>query len=61
METTPIREKRIEKGLTTKYVAEYLGIKRETLTRKERENSFTLHQLRLLKELYGVADVKEIA
>ena len=48
------RELRKSKGLTTKYVAEKLGIKDTTLTRKERENRFNALQVYALCELYGV-------
>lgn len=54
-----LREIRKEKGLTSKFVAEKLGIKTSTLNRKERDNSFTVLQLGKLCELYGV-ELKEI-
>lgn len=49
-----VREWRKEKGLSTDYVADKLGIKRETLTRKERNDDFTLFQLKLLCELFKI-------
>lgn len=48
------REIRKEKGFTSKFVAEKLGIKTSTLNRKERNNSFTILQMEKLCELYGV-------
>lgn len=48
------REIREQKGYTTKYVAEKLGIKRESLTRKERNNTFSALQLEKLCEVYDV-------
>ncbi len=49
-----LRELRKARGLTTRFVAEKLGIRPTTLTRKERENSFTALQMQTLCELYGV-------
>lgn len=48
------RELRKKKGLTAEYVAEKLGIKTTTLTRKERENRFTTLQIQVLCSLYDV-------
>ena len=53
------RELRKSRGLTTKYVAEKLGIKTTTLTRKERNNSFNTLQVKTLCDLYGV-NVEEV-
>lgn len=49
-----IREWRKSKGYTTDYVAEHLGITRATLNRKERNKDFTVFQLKLLCELFGI-------
>lgn len=49
-----LKEARQAKGLTTKYVAEKLGIHPKSLNRKERENSFNTLQLEKLCELYDV-------
>ena len=49
-----LREARKARGLTAKYVAEKLGIKPESLTRKERENRFNALQVYMLCELYNV-------
>ena len=46
------REKRISKGLTTKYVAEKLGIAVATLNKKERDDTFNALQTEKLCELY---------
>lgn len=51
------RELREKKGFTTKYIAEQLGIKPTTLTKKERTNSFAAFnslQIGKLCELYDV-------
>lgn len=48
------RDIRKQKGFTTKYVAEQLGIKPRSLNKKERDNSFTTLQLSKLCELYDV-------
>ena len=53
-----LREIRKQKGLTTKYVAEKLGIKPRSLNKKERDNSFTVLQLQILCDLYGVSLVE---
>lgn len=49
-----LKEIRILKGYTTKYVAEQLGITPRSLNRKERENKFTTLQVEILCELYKV-------
>lgn len=54
-----LRSLREAKGLTTKYVAEQLGIKPQSLTKKERTNKFNVLQLAKLCELYGVK-IKDI-
>lgn len=51
------RELRESKGLTTRFVAGQLGIKPQTLTKKERTESFTAFnalQICKLCELYNV-------
>ena len=48
------REIRKQKGFTTEYVAEKLGIKPRTLNRKERENSFGALQKGILCKMYDV-------
>lgn len=49
-----LRDLRKKSGLTTKYVANQLGIKPRTLNQKERDNSFTTLQLEKLCDLYKV-------
>ena len=49
-----LREIRKTKGLTSEYVANRLGIKPRTLNKKERENSFSVLQLKELCNLYDV-------
>lgn len=49
-----LREIRKMKGLTSEYVANQLGIKTRTLNKKERENSFTVLQLKELCKLFDV-------
>lgn len=49
-----LKEIRISKGYTTKYVAEKLGVTARTLNKKERDNKFTTLQLEKLCELYKV-------
>lgn len=47
---------RKSKGLSRKFVAEYLGIKRDTLTAKELGyRHFTVDDIRKLAELYQIA------
>ena len=48
------REIRKQKGLTSEYVADQLGIKPRTLNKKERENSFGTFQKGILCRLYDV-------
>ena len=49
-----LRDARKRKGLTAKYVADKLGIRPTTLTRKERTNSFSVLQMQFLCNLYEV-------
>ena len=49
-----LREWRKQKGYTTDFVASHLGITRQTLNRKEHSNNFTLFQVKLLCELFGI-------
>lgn len=49
-----LKDIRIQKGYTTKYVAEQLGITPRSLNKKERENKFTVLQVETLCELYQV-------
>lgn len=58
-----LREWRKEKGYTTKFVADYLGLATFTLNRKERgQKSFSCYQTKRLCELYNIeySDVKPI-
>lgn len=55
-----LREHRIAKGLTVKFVANYLGLAPATLTLKERNNKFSLAQIKLLTQLYHI-EVNDIS
>lgn len=54
MEKMTLRDWRKQKGYTTDFVAKHLGIARETLTRKERNNEFSVFQIKLLCELFEI-------
>ena len=60
MQKKTLREWRISKGMTSAYVSKYLGVQTRTLNLKERRNSFTLHQVKLLCDLYEIS-IEEIA
>lgn len=61
MKGKTLREYRQSKGLSTKYVAEKLGIKPRTLNYKERNNVFNSLQLAMLCSLYEIKDVSTIS
>lgn len=61
MEKKSFREWRKERGYTTKYVADKLGITVPTLTAKERgKYDFTVLQKKILCDLYGVESIKQV-
>ena len=60
MQKKTLREWRISKGMTSAYVSNYLGIQARTLNYKERKNSFTMQQVKLLCDLFGIS-IEEIA